>query len=212
MIDPITPIHTIEAVYLEKALSYDAFKAMTDALLAEGKTTGPVQTEAFIHYTQLNHQRVHRLEKTTMILPEVREKMLSVTRAQIWLVLTEAWCGDAAQSIPVMQLLAQLNPLVTLRLLLRDENLELMDRYLTRGVSRSIPKLIAIDPVTREELFTWGPRPTVLQETFYRMRSEGIPYDDIKEELQRWYNKDKTSSIQRELAELATSVSGEPVP
>jgi len=78
---------------------------------------------------------------------------------------------------------------------------------LTRGVARSIPKLIAVDPATGRELFNWGPRPAALQESFYGMRSEGLPYDVIKEELQRWYNKDKTATIQRELAALAAETS-----
>ena len=105
--------------------------------------------------------------------------------------------------------MAALNPLITLRLLLRDENLELMDRYLTRGIARSIPKLIGIDTLTRDELFTWGPRPAVLQELFYKWRADGLEYHLIKEELQRWYNKDRTISIQEELAALASGTASE---
>ena len=193
----------MDPVYLEKAISYEAYKLMVDELLAQGRTTGPNQSQDFIHYTQLNQQRMHRIEKTTEVLPAVKEAIGSILRPQTWLVLTEAWCGDAAQSVPVIYTLAQLNPLIDLRLLLRDENLELMDQYLTNGISRSIPKLIGLDTATREELFTWGPRPTALQESFMGMRSEGLPYDVIKEELQRWYNKDKTVAVQQEMAALA---------
>jgi hypothetical protein len=180
---------------------------MVDDLLAKGKTTGPHQSAAYLHYTQLNQQRIHRLEKTTVLLPAVKEAIGSILRPQTWLVLTEGWCGDAAQSVPVIHALALLNPLIDLRLLLRDQNLELMDQYLTNGVSRSIPKLIGMDTATGEELFTWGPRPSALQESFLGMRSEGLPDDVIKEELQRWYNKDKTVSIQQEMAALAAGYS-----
>jgi len=193
--------------YLEKALSYKAYEQLIADLLAEGRTTGPDQSEAFIHYTELNQQRMHRLDKTTTLLPSVKSLIEGITVPQTWLVLTEAWCGDAAQSLPLMNAMAVLNPLITLRLLLRDENPELMDRYLTNGVARSIPKLIAIDTMTKEELFTWGPRPAVLQQLFYKMRSEGGEYHAIKEELQRWYNKDHTVSIQEELAALASGTS-----
>jgi hypothetical protein len=195
----------VDPLYLEKAIGYEAYVKMMDDLLAEGKTTGPNQSEAYIHYTQLNQQRMHRLEKTTVPLPSTKESILAVTRPQTWLVLTEIWCGDAAQSLPIMQVLAKLNPLIDLRLLLRDENPGLMDQYLTNGVSRSIPKLIALDTEMGEELFTWGPRPAALQELFLRMKTEGISFDVIKEELQRWYNKDKTASIQAELAGLAAA-------
>ena len=198
----------IEPIYLEKAISYEAYKQLVDDLLAAGKATGPASSEALVHYSALNQQRMHRLEKTTEVLPAVREQVSGIGKPQTWLVLTEGWCGDAAQSLPVMHALAELNPLISLRLLLRDDNLELMDRYLTNGVSRSIPKLIGLDTATGEELFTWGPRPTALQESFMGMRGEGLSYDVIKEELQRWYNKDKTASIQQELAGLATGASG----
>lgn len=193
----------VELRYLEKSITYEAYKQLVEELLAAGKATGPQQSEAMIHYSQLNVQRMHRVEKTMQILTEVSERLIRINRPQTWLVLTEGWCGDAAQSLPVIKALADLNPQIRLRILLRDENPELMDRYLTNGVSRSIPKLIAVDPATGNELFTWGPRPTALQESFYGMRSEGLPYDVIKEELQRWYNKDKTVTIQQELATLA---------
>ena len=197
----------IEQDYLQKSITYESYKRLIEDLLAEGKATGPEQSEALTRYTQLNVQRMHRLEKTIQLLPEVSEQMTGVSRPQTWLVLTEGWCGDAAQSLPVIKALADLNPNIQLRILLRDENPELMDRYLTNGVSRSIPKLIAVDRATGAQLFTWGPRPAALQESFYGMRSEGLPHDVIKEELQRWYNTDKTVTIQRELAALAGGTS-----
>jgi hypothetical protein len=200
------PEKSISPVYLESALSYEAYKKLVDDLLEAGKATGTNHSEAFLHYSRMNQQRMHRLEKTIAILPEVKEQILSIDSPQTWLVLTEGWCGDAAQSLPVMQVLSQLNPLIQLRLLLRDENLELMDQYLTNGVSRSIPKLIALDTSSLVELFIWGPRPAPLQELFFRMRADGMAYDAIKEELQRWYNTDKTASIQKELAGLASGI------
>ena len=196
---------TIEPAYLQKAISYEAYVALIDDLVATGKTTGPDQSEAFIHYTQLSQQRMHRWEKTIQLVPSVETAIRSITVPQTWLVLTEAWCGDAAHAIPVLHALAALNPLITLRFLFRDENPELMDRYLTNGVSRSIPKLIALDTATGEELFTWGPRPTPLQTIFLKLKAEGGVFAAIKEELQRWYNKDRTITIQQEMAALAAA-------
>jgi hypothetical protein len=197
------PTLVIAGEYLEKALSYEAYKKLVEDLLARGLATGPHQSAAFTHYSQMNMQRMHRLEKTFQILPEVKELIGRIDKPQTWLVLTEGWCGDAAQSIPVMQGLAQENPFITLLFLLRDENLDLVDRYLTNGVSRSIPKLIVLDTASREELFNWGPRPAPLQELFYKMKAEGMAFDATKEELQKWYNKDKTITIQQEIATLA---------
>jgi len=196
---------TVEAAYLQRSISYEAYTTLIDELVTNGQTTGPDQSEAFIHYTALNQQRMHRWEKTIQLLPSVETAIKTITLPQTWLVLTEAWCGDAAHSLPVLHALAALNPLITLRFIFRDENPELMDRYLTNGVSRSIPKLIALDTATREELFTWGPRPAPLQAIFMKMREEGTAYAAIKEELQRWYNKDKSVTIQQEMAALAAA-------
>ena|SRR5450631_4059352 len=201
--ETVRPTPIIAGEYLEKALSYEAYKRLIEDLLAKGLATGPHQSEAFTHYSQMNVQRMHRLEKTFQILPEVKELIGRIDKLQTWLVLTEGWCGDAAQSIPVMQGLAQENPFITLLFLLRDENPELMDQYLTNGVSRSIPKLIVLDTASREELFNWGPRPAPLQELFYKMKAAGMAFDATKEELQKWYNKDKTITIQQEIAILA---------
>ncbi|GGB06883.1 hypothetical protein GCM10011511_32950 [Puia dinghuensis] len=197
----------VEAAYLQKAISYEAYVALIDDLVAKGQTTGPDQSEAFIHYTVLNQQRMRRWEKTMQLLPAAEAAIRSITHPQTWLVLTEAWCGDAAHITPIMQALAALNPLITLRFLMRDDNLELMDRYLTNGVSRSIPKLIGLDTATLEELFTWGPRPAVLQANFMQLKQAGVEFHAIKEELQRWYNKDKTISVQEELSALAAGAS-----
>ncbi|HEV9037530.1 MAG TPA: thioredoxin family protein [Puia sp.] len=195
------------SAYIEKSLTYSAYERLIADLLGQGRTTGPDQSEAFIHYTLLNQQRMHRLDKTTPLLPSVETAIKSITVGQTWLVLTEAWCGDAAQSIPVMNAMAILNPVISLRLVLRDDNPDLMDRHLTNGVARSIPKLIGLDTATMEELFTWGPRPAALQERFYKMKADGVEYHQAKEELQRWYNKDRTISIQEELAALASGSS-----
>jgi|SRR6185437_16286905 len=202
-----TPIagKKIEPAYLEKAISYEAYTTLISGLLAQGRTSGPDQSEAMVHYTQLNQQRMHRLQKVTEVLPEAETLIRSISLPQTWLVLTEAWCGDAAQSIPVMHALAALNPLIELKFLFRDENLPLMDRYLTGGISRSIPRLIGLDTTTTEELFTWGPRPAPLQAIFLQMKADGLEYHHIKEELQRWYNKDRTVTIQQELSAVAAA-------
>lgn len=194
----------IEPVYLGKAITYEAYTTLIADVLAAGRTTGPDQSEAMVHYTQLNQQRMHRQEKSIVLLPSAEALVRSIAFPQTWLVLTEAWCGDAAQSTPVMHALAVLNPLIELKFLLRDENLPLMDRYLTNGVSRSIPKLIGIDTKTSEELFTWGPRPAPLQAIFMEMKAAGIEHRLMVEEFQRWYNKDKTVTIQQELSVVAS--------
>ena len=53
-----------------------------------------------------------------------------------------------------------------------------------------------------DELFNWGPRPNALQELFYHMKANAMNNDTIKEEIHKWYAKDKTVSIQKDLLAL----------
>lgn len=187
--------------YIEKSMTYAEYIKLIDDLLLDGKTTGANPSEAMFNYGKLNRQRMHRLEKTVVLNESLREKASKIERKQIWLIITEGWCGDAAQNIPIIEKIAAENDLIETRYVLRDENLELMDAYLTNN-ARSIPKLIALDAETLEELGTWGPRPVVAMDYFYQMRESGIEKPLMMENLQRWYNADKNQAIQDEFERL----------
>ena len=180
--------------------TYEEYLALMDQVVAEKRTTGPNQSPEMAEYTRLNQYRMHRLDKTVKLDLDLQQLAHQIAAPQTWYVLTEAWCGDAAQSLPVIAKVAALNPLITLTLLLRDEHPEIMEKYLTRG-GKSIPKLIALD-ADGHELFTWGPRPQPLQEMVWEHKENPkVPYAEFLEEMQRWYNADKTEAMQRELTE-----------
>jgi len=157
------------------------------------------------YYTRLNLSRMQRLNKKITIDEELKLAVDEFQTPQTWYILTEAWCGDAAQNIPVIAALALSNPMITVKLLLRDENPEIMDAYLTNG-GRSIPKLIAVDEELNE-LFTWGPRPAPAQEMLTEYKANPVKsYKEFSEDIQRWYIADKTASIQKELKVLLEAV------
>ena len=119
-----------------------------------------------------------------------------------WPILTRnIQCGDVPHNLPVIMKMVEYQPLITLKLLLRDENLDLMDAYLTNG-GRSIPKLIAFDEDFENELFTWGPRPAALQSIIDDLKTQEIQYAEIAESTQKWYNKDKAVELQKEFLSL----------
>lgn len=181
----------------EKGMSYDQYIELITALLAEGKTTGPNQSESMANYARLNAQRMDRIHKTTSLEPELLQT-LATMKPQHWVVLTEGWCGDAANSVPVMDLVAKASDgKIRLTILLRDENLKIMDQYLTDG-GRSIPKLIVLDADTLQELHAWGPRPEPAQRLMMEHKAHPIEGRDIYRELQQWYNEDKTHTLQHE--------------
>ena len=187
--------------YIENSFSYSEYLALIDRLLEEGKTTGPNQSETMVNFTRLNRQRIQRLDKTVELKDSVRAAARNAGRRMIWLVITEAWCGDAAQSIPPIEKIANLNERIETRYILRDENLELIDRFLTNG-ARSIPKLIALDAETFDMLGTWGARPEAAQKLYFELKEKGAEKAAIMEQLQRWYNTDRTLSLQNEFVKL----------
>ncbi len=185
---------------IERSMSYTSFRDLVNSLLIERKTTGNNQSEELVEYTRLNHQRMDRIDKKTVINPELLDELRSIKENQIWIGLVEAWCGDVPHNIPPMAMMAAAVPKVSMRLLLRDENPEVMDAYLTNG-ARSIPKVIALKEDTLEELWTWGPRPEPARKLSQGLKEKGEPKDVVAREVQKWYNKDKTQTLQQELLE-----------
>ena len=186
---------------LKKAISYSEYRVFVKELLAQGKSTGPNQSDDLLNYSLLNDKRMKRLDKTIKISEETIAKIKDIREPQTWLVLTEGWCGDAAQNLPVINKIAEENPNIQLKLVLRDENLELMDRFLTNG-GRSIPKLIALDK-ENEIVNTWGPRPTVATKMVVDYKTEHGGLDaEFKKDLQVWYNKNKGNNVQEDILSI----------
>ena len=136
-------------------MSFQTYYNLTDQLVAEGKTTGPKQTEDLAHYTKLNLSRMKRLAKTASLSDALIEKINQVKRKTYFLVISEAWCGDAAQNVPLIAKATEFSSNIELKIILRDENLDIMDAFLTNG-GRSIPKVIAIDAESLEVIGKMG--------------------------------------------------------
>lgn len=186
---------------LGKALSYTEYRDLVSGLLTEGKSTGPNQSEDLLNYSKLNDKRMKRLDKTIKLTDETLAKVKDIKEPQTWLVLTEGWCGDAAQNIPVINKIAEENTNINLKLVLRDENLELMDAFLTNG-GRSIPKLIALDK-DNQVINTWGPRPTEATQMVVDYKAKNGSLDAVfKEDLQVWYNKNKGVNTQEDIMSM----------
>ena len=204
-------MNKIDKNVLASTMTYEQYVEKIKELLSEGKTSTSTINNSpnLIHYTELNLQRMHRLDKTTHLLDETSESIKKINGKRIFLVITEGWCGDASQIIPVIEKMAQLNPLITHRLIFRDEHPDIIKAFLT-DESRSIPKLIVLDE-EGNVLNTWGPRPQALQERVMQEKikmlamtkeERKIYFDEVKTEVQKWYNNDKTNGIQREIIEM----------
>lgn len=187
---------------LNESMSYAQYITLVNTLVEAESTTGNEKTEALVNYTVLNQRRMKRWDKTIKISDEAKQKIESFNGDVTWLVITESWCGDAAHIMPVINKVAELNDGIDYRIVIRDENDDLMNKFLTNG-GRAVPKLIAIDNTSKEVINTFGPRPseaTRMVQEFKETHGQLTP--EFKEELQRWYNKDKGQSIIADLVEL----------
>jgi len=184
-------------------IDYDSFRKIFIKQVKVPNTLDENEMKYF-KYRKLNLQRTFRLEKTFTPSEELINEINKIDKPQTWMLITETWCSDSAQNLPIIAKAASLNDKINLRIVLRDENLEIMDRYLTNG-SRSIPKLVAFDE-NDDELFQWGPRPAYAQNFMMKMKIDGIPKSEMNKELHLWYAKNRGEEVEKELVELLESV------
>ena len=184
-----------------KAMNYDTYSQLLHSLFAQGKTTGHTQSVEYIEYAKVNLQRMARIEKTSVLTSELMAALKAIKGNYVWLVITEGWCGDAAQNVPVFNVIEKICPAIEVKIILRDDNLTIMDNYLTNG-SRSIPKMVVLEKESLKELFVWGPRPAVLQNMVVEWVKNNVSKQERGLAIQKWYNGDKTQTLQEELRHL----------
>lgn len=184
---------------LKKSTTYQEYRDLVKNLVEINGNTGPEQNADLANYTKLNDKRMKRWDKTVKISDSDKKQIDAYQRKTTWVVITESWCGDAAHVLPAINKVAELNENIDMRVVLRDENLELMDAFLTNG-GRSIPKVIMVDDATGDVLDTFGPRPSEATNLVNRFKAEnGALTPEFKEDLQYWYNKDKGQNIIKDI-------------
>ncbi len=185
----------------DKGMSYQAYRQLIDEKLLNHQTTGPDHSPEMLHYTKMNVQRMNRVEKTIQWEERLLEAVNALPSKRHLLVISEGWCGDAAQIVPVIAGLASRFPeKLELKIVLRDQHLPLIDAHLTNG-GRAIPVLIGLDENKALKGNKWGPRPAILQELLIGWRKEYPEMSKVAELLHGWYAKDKTTHTQAELAD-----------
>lgn len=187
---------------IERGISYTEYRNLISELLLKGQSTGHEQTEDLVHYSTLNNQRMKRLDKTIKLSEDDKERILANNKTLTFLVITEGWCGDASQVIPVVNKIVESNPNFDMKIVLRDDNIQLMDAFLTNG-NRAIAKFIIYDREQDSIFNTYGPRPSIATQmvTDYK-KNHGSLDAEFKEHLQVWYNKDRGQNVIKDLLSL----------
>jgi len=190
--------------------TYDEYRQMTQEQI---DNTNPEklnisEVERF-NYIKLNKHRSNRIDKYYEVAGEIIEEVSKIDEPQLWMMITENWCGDSAQSLPYIAKIASLNNSIDLRIILRDSHPEIMDLYLTNG-TRSIPKLVVFD-MEGNEKFMWGPRPEEAQKLMKQWKAEEIVKPELYEKLHLWYSKDRGKNIEDEIFQLVKNMNLEVV-
>jgi hypothetical protein len=182
--------------------TYAEFRALVGVLAAERRTSGPDQNPGLIRYTDQNQAHLDRAY-THALLPQLVSALAQLPRAEHWLVLGEAWCGDTAHLLPVLARLAEESAgNIRLHVLLRSEHPELMAAHQTNGAN-SIPKLIRLDQATSNHLSDWGPRPAAAQALAHQLHADkSLHTNHIIKAMNAWYEADTGESLQHELLAL----------
>lgn len=189
----LTP--TDYASYWDQAISYQQYVTNVEKEAA----TNPIEGNS--KYVPINLKRMQRIQKTYTLSPVAVEILNQLNRPIRWLVITENWCGDSAQSTSVMEKMAEAsNWNIEMRFIYRDANPVLMNAHLT-GASMSIPKVIQLDGAFHVT-GSWGPRPDKAQQLVLGLKSNPATAHSYSEELHRWYARDKQAGIEIELLKL----------
>src|ERR1051326_7932789 len=190
-----------------KLFSYEDYRDNIDKMIHGQSSDLPVQADDKMRFLPLNLQRMKRMEKTVFPDAKLQALLQQINKPLQWIVLAEPWCGDGAQNLPVLNTMAKTNVLIDLKVLLRDSNPDIMDRYLSDG-KRSIPKLVCFDTESGEELFTWGARPSSLEKEIISFKEQNPAYnhDDFLAFVHSWYARDKGKGIQEDFIFLLSKL------
>ena len=177
--------------YFENGISYQTYlKNM------ELEMNSEIETK-YSKYIPMNAQRMKRIEKTFSI----DKDLVSIGSNIKWLVISEHWCGDASQILPIMNEISNSsNGKIELKIIYRDSNPSLIAEHLTNG-SQSIPKLIQLTHDFKL-ISDWGPRPKTAQELVIKLKSDPNTALTYSEELHKWYAQNKQKEILEELLTL----------
>ncbi len=183
-------------------MTFSEYTAYFESIVRKpvGEQSAPYDNPVYIDYTRLNWSRMSRWLKAGKLSDAFGEAVGRIQAPQEWLIITEPWCGDAAHSVPFLELGAALNPLIRVSYELRDSEPFSINAYLT-GSSKSIPKLVIRDEAGND-LATWGPRPAGCQQLYSALVAQQADFEQVKLEIQNWYNADKGVALQQELTAL----------
>ena len=199
------PIPVLSAEQLATGLSYPAYRQHIAEVMA---TSHPdEQLAKMLPHYQENVARIDHLAPTIKVVPELQAALDKLSGHYIWAIITEGWCGDASQTGPILEAVAQASGgHIESRYFLRDSHPDFIDKYLTNG-GKAIPIAVLLHADSLTEAGVWGPRPAPLQVIMQDLKARETPFKEIVTQVHAWYDEDATRTTQHELLALVQQLS-----
>jgi hypothetical protein len=196
--------HVVFSIAVQHGRTYEQFMDIMhhNALLAENPPNDlSYEAQTHLLHVPINVTRTKRIHKTYTVGENLCSILCSLHTPQTWVIITEDWCGDSAQNLPYIVMMAQVCPdNIRLLILQRDTYPDVIDSYLTNG-TRSIPIMIGFH-VSGEQIFRWGPRPAEAQAVMLTKKSEGVQREEMIEAVHKWYNTNRGKALESEMIEM----------
>ncbi len=181
-------------------LTHDAFMAQWTEKNARPMKGLDKADRRMRYYSIYNFERQGRVDDLYSMRGVLKELIASLPGPQLWMFITDDWCVDSAYSLPIIRDAAALRDDITLRLLIRDENQDLIDQYLTNG-NRNIPIFAGFD-AGDNQLFRWGPQPAVIRDIRAKLQAAGAEGRVVARTTVDWYADDGWIEVEKELIEM----------
>lgn len=151
-----------------------------------------------------DYQSLHQLHYNKFEIPEKYISRIGQLSEINILVITEPWCSDSLALLPIIRKLAEIHGQWEIKILLRDKNPVLMQKFLTNGV-RGIPVFLFLNK-DGEYLFSWGPRP-IAATKIYEAHLDSIKTGLVEKQrvikkIRAYYAKDRGQTTLRELFDV----------
>jgi hypothetical protein len=185
-------------------MNFNAYLSHFESIITQTNPPAPFDNPDYLNYAKLNWSRTNRWLKHGTLTKEIKDVVSAIQKKQHWIIITEPWCGDAAHVVSFLHMFAEVNPLISVDIELRDSEPLRINNYLTNG-GKSIPKLI-IQGESGKDIVTWGPRPKACQILYDKLKEENADFETMKIELQKWYNNDEGKEIMKEIGALISTI------
>jgi hypothetical protein len=180
----------------DSGMTYPAYLEYFSKECLQPSTPLHIKYKEYLIQNWARTQRLNKIHQKTQVLRSTFQSFLQDLNI---LVISEPWCGDAAQLLPIVCNALDGLDQIHLKIFLRDENPELMNQFLTNG-TKSIPIFVFFD-ANYNVLLQWGPRPEKLQLMYEKWKNEMPNAEVIYYCLHKWYSDDKGLTFVSELSD-----------